>query len=529
MNEQQAREAILALLRQKGRATNSEMLALVGLNRELFERLREELILDDLAADKNGVGLVWKGHTGETSVDRPPSPRERFAWLPSVLAIPYREYAAEKHAVMRLFRLCETVENLTRFLAILAFGELRRGLPSAQEPLPDELLALLQPRIERPTFGQWRDMLKGLNNFLSQGDDLVVPELPAFVSKYLAPLMPGRDALEEECVVSLRNLLAHGGGMSRSRAAELLAVWEPRLDSLFSQLEFLRACDVLHWTGGHAHRVGMPSKAPEEVPLSAEFRLAIERADDHVVLVRSQKWLDLWPLCQYGRATARTSAGSRPASAESPLVYFRANIDRLLYAALGVDLPFGERADVIDVFRSLFKLEDRQPGEAAATIDFEAEIRRDAADLVGRTNEIKRLKEAAKIAQQGVLWIEGPGGIGKSFLVARLADDLANSPPERLCRIAWRFKVGDHARSNRSAFFRHAVGRLVDWPPLGKKDVVPSADRINWPTSCGACSKTRPSSVRPIREANRHASSLWSTAWMKSRGSIQTFLKSRSR
>jgi hypothetical protein len=75
-----------------------------------------------------------------------------------------------------------------------------------------------------------------------------------------------------------------------------------------------------------------------------------------------------------------------------------------------------------------------------------------------------------------VLWIEGPGGIGKSFLMARLADDLANSPPERLCRIAWRFKVGDHARSNRSAFFRHAVGRLADWPPLGKKDVVPSAD-----------------------------------------------------
>jgi hypothetical protein len=65
--------------------------------------------------------------TAGTGVDHMQPPGERFAWLPSVLAIPYREYAAEKHAVMRLFRLCETVENLTRFLAILAFGCGRLG------------------------------------------------------------------------------------------------------------------------------------------------------------------------------------------------------------------------------------------------------------------------------------------------------------------------------------------------------------------------------------------------------------------
>src|SRR5947199_8598627 len=72
--------------------------------------------------------------------------------LPSVLAIPLHDYYVEAHPVMRLHRLFDTAEILTRFLAIIALGELRRKLDD--KPIPETLLSRLQPNIERPDFGQ---------------------------------------------------------------------------------------------------------------------------------------------------------------------------------------------------------------------------------------------------------------------------------------------------------------------------------------------------------------------------------------
>src|SRR5215813_4364024 len=77
--------------------------------------------------------------------------------LPSVVAIPLRQYAETSHPVLRLHRLCDAVEVLTRFCAVVALGELR-ALHGGQ-PLPGDLLRELRPLVERPTFGQWKDLL----------------------------------------------------------------------------------------------------------------------------------------------------------------------------------------------------------------------------------------------------------------------------------------------------------------------------------------------------------------------------------
>ena len=49
MDLHDAGEAILAMLRAQGRATNSEMLAAIGGDAALFARIREKLIVDDVA------------------------------------------------------------------------------------------------------------------------------------------------------------------------------------------------------------------------------------------------------------------------------------------------------------------------------------------------------------------------------------------------------------------------------------------------------------------------------------------------
>ena len=59
MNLESAIATILALLEEKGRATNSTILEALGNDRALLDHVREDLILNDLAKDKDGVGLIY--------------------------------------------------------------------------------------------------------------------------------------------------------------------------------------------------------------------------------------------------------------------------------------------------------------------------------------------------------------------------------------------------------------------------------------------------------------------------------------
>ncbi|MBN2684294.1 MAG: toll/interleukin-1 receptor domain-containing protein [Pontiellaceae bacterium] len=62
MNFDDARSAVLALLRQKGKVRNSEMLRLVGGSEALLAEIREDLLFEELAEDLRGnVGLRYTG------------------------------------------------------------------------------------------------------------------------------------------------------------------------------------------------------------------------------------------------------------------------------------------------------------------------------------------------------------------------------------------------------------------------------------------------------------------------------------
>jgi WD40 repeat protein len=398
----------------------------------------------------------------------------RLGRLPSVLALPLHEFGAEAHPVMRLHRLCDAVEILTRFSTIVALGELRMRLGAG--PLPEDLLRELQPRVEYPTFGKWRGMLDAVTRACRQAgktSPLVVHELPDFVDRHLLPALPGGEkSPPEKCLITLRNNLAHGGAMTRAEAQRFLALWEPWLEDLVRRLAFLEEVDLCHLAGGGARRlVGPDCAAGQERPVSVSLGYTVRDLGDHVVLLRGDRWVDLWPLCDYGRASLTALEGRRQASGDSPLVYIRAQSDRLLYAALGVELPQGERAepDVVGQFRSFFQLEQRQPQPTDRLPDFEAEIRADADAFVGRAEELKQVKAAVKATASGVLWVTGPGGIGKSFLMAKAASDLCNA--QGTWWIAWRFKASDLARCSRMAFLRHAVETLAR--KLGRADLTP--------------------------------------------------------
>jgi hypothetical protein len=409
------------------------------------------------------------------TIDLPGTPAaEDLAHLPSLLALPLREFAAERHLVMRLHRLCDAVEILTRFCVLVALGELRARL--GDQPLPDGLLDDLQPQIERPTFGQWKVMLRALLGALPRDNLLVLPQLRDFARTFLLPLLPGGQALPEQCVIKLRNDLAHGGAMTQALARDYLQLWGPRLQELTARLAFLAAVDVCFLAEDGPRRLLGPSQSAQPRPLAADLQQALRPLVGHVILLHECRWLDLWPLCDYGPAVTSTLKGPRRSSTDGPMVYMRAERDRLLYAVLGGDLPRSERPDVRAEFNDLFRLEKRVLRPADQAPDFETEILSDSLSLVGRGREalVEQFKIRIESAAVGVFWLTGPGGIGKSFALARLATELAHDPWR--CRIAWRFKASDAARCNRFAFYRHALARLLAWPWLEGRDVGPLLD-----------------------------------------------------
>jgi hypothetical protein len=105
--------------------------------------------------------------------------------LPSILALPPREYHSEANAVLKLWAACDVVELTLRLAVSLGLADLARG-----GKLPPELLAELQPRIEEPTLGKWRGMAQAIIKHPS-AEGAVFPELRDLAEETLVPLLDG--------------------------------------------------------------------------------------------------------------------------------------------------------------------------------------------------------------------------------------------------------------------------------------------------------------------------------------------------
>jgi WD40 repeat protein len=407
--------------------------------------------------------------------------------LPSILALSLHELAGEGHPVVRVHRMCDAVEILTRFATMIALGELRRRL--GEKPFPKSFITKLRANaIWGPTFGQWKNLLLDTIECLKSGDPLVVPELLDFVRRDLMSVLTGevrasgaesnqRRRLAEHNLIRLRNDLVHGGPIPQAEARRLLEIWLPKLDALVARLDFLKQIALCHLAGGMAWQLAGPAAARgSQCPISESLADKVRDLGGHMLLLRGNRWVDLWPLCDYGKPSVTSVEGTRQALAAGPLVYYRDERDRLLYTALGVDLPWSEQSDaiVLTQFHDFFKLESVASQPAGHLPDCELEMRTLASAFKGRTDILKQAKATVKATMSGVLWLTGPPGIGKSCLAAKLALDLPNAKAKDVWRIYWRFKASDDARGNRVAFLRSAVEQLAR--KLGQTDVTPAQE-----------------------------------------------------
>lgn len=423
-------------------------------------------------ADLLQLGVVALGHrkkllaaiAGLSAHRSPPAPHDDLVrdlfldMLPAVLAIPLHDHLRETHTIMRLHRLCDALEALTRFATLVGWMDLQEHL---EGHMPEKLVASFAKSIARPTFGMWARMLAELAE-ASRGLPLVVAELPSWALDVLLPRLGTGEYLDRD-VIALRNTLAHGGGITHEVGRGLLASHEPATLEVWRSAAFLRQIVVAQVRSRRLAVLRGPSDEPRDMEAPETLVSWLGRHEQRIVLIRDERALLLWPLLDYDHAMMPRAAGPHQAVEASTLVYLRAEPEYLVYSALWGELPLSQKVDTIEAFAKLFRLiEQRRVSGTSVVEDFTDEIRVDADHLVGRNEERAALRAVVKERNSGMLWITGPGGMGKTMLMASLARDQSNAPRKRQLVVAYRFKAGD-SRCSRVGFLRLAVREISAW------------------------------------------------------------------
>lgn len=430
---------------------------------KLGERKR---ILAAIASRQTGVAP-----TAEAAGAEGPLAGREAEW-PTPVAVPLREYAGEEHPVAKLWAACDTVEMTLRLLVIAQMGAQARG-----GVLPETLSRQVAEIIEAPTLGGWFVAAQAL-----AGDE--GPE-PVWIRGALRDLLygPVKPGTPETSFLALRNRLAHGGGLTRSEAARLLALWRPRFESAFAGAGFLAEWELLgrdeqgQWRRLRGLAEGEPASAPAA---------AGEIEQDAVWLRRGSRLDLLWPLALFGKPSAGTSSGVRAAAEVKPQIYSRKEAVRLAYTPVGLDGMAQSESGVsaLLAFEALFQSARRAAPAACKVAGFEPELRKDAAQMVGRQRELEQVRAEIQAVPQGVLWLSGAAGMGKSFLMAKVATSLAEETTGTRTRVlAYRFRSGDRARCSRESLAQFVVERLqaegLLKPVFEDKPEAKAADRLN--------------------------------------------------
>lgn len=382
--------------------------------------------------------------------------------LPSVIAIPAAEYVAEGDPRLSLWHVCDTMELALRLLVAIGIADV---LHVKNGTLPEALRRVLAQHIETPTLGRWLAMATAVaENVL---DSAVVPEVQPWITRSLMPLLNGPAGVPptiETSLVMLRNQLAHGGGVTHAVAARLLQLHAPRFEEVLRAGAWLGDLELVALRAGQAPGVlvgpapGLRAFRPASEDVMREVARAAQ-VGGAVVLVRGSSVLPLWPLLFHG-VPARLDPDAPAVRSPATQVYVRRDDVRLLLTPLGSEEVAQSVAPpaALEDFLRLFVTEPKH--ERGVTVPgYEEQLEKDAAALIGREQELAVLKAAIAQTKSGVLWVSGQAGIGKSFLMARLAVDLMQQPDGPLV-LAYRFSAADRQRCSRASFLRFACERL---------------------------------------------------------------------
>jgi len=389
------------------------------------------------------------------------------ASLPTPIAFVLDEFFRESNPFIALWRMVDAAEIITRFFTITVLSDILRQ----KGEFPQPVKIALTEKLERPTFGAWKDLLAiAIDNLPKEKGQTrcFVFELPSFVrGKWLPALGSGEDKPEEK-LIALRNFIAHAGRLPDEKAQELLSAHRQRFESLVNELSFLSNYDLITctkegqivWLKGLPNADGTFPKFERLLPFTPEA--------ERVYLVHGDEWLDLFPLHTFTDILQwREELYDFERLEEvAPQIYFRLSergyLECISFSTKAVFSHLGK--DAYQRFRDIFRLEEwraqrKSEAEAQGIQKLWDELVNELTEVfVGREEHVRQVKEAVKRKSKGFLWISGKPGIGKSALMAKLMKDYIGQTQHYIV-IPYFFRFGQAGLSTMD-FLATALKRL---------------------------------------------------------------------
>ena len=156
--------------------------------------------------------------------------------------------------------------------------------------------------------------------------------------------------------------------------------------------------------------------------------------------------------------------GNQDSRKEHSQIYVRREQVRLGYFPVGAQ-GIGKSDSSIsarEAYDRLFPTRSFDHSKDFQVIGWDKEILQEAGNMVGRADQIKDLLEKIRQRKNGVLWIDGLPGMGKSALMAKIFAELSDdrADPNQTV-LAYRFRANQQDRCNRNRFAQFVIERLM--------------------------------------------------------------------
>jgi tetratricopeptide (TPR) repeat protein len=379
---------------------------------------------------------------------------------PSVLALPLKDYLDEADPRIKLWAACDLVELILRFLVMVGVARAARD-----GVVPDGVAKVLAKHIEHPTLWDWRRMADALARG-AQRTDSFSAKADLFLLDVLAPLLAGsiKPPSAESSLARLRNRLAHGAGITKKQAKHLLEAWKSPFEAAIAQASWLGEMTLLVRPLGNEWGE-LRGLTVQPISIAAPATEVDRVVTSGMYVAYGERLLALWPLGLYG--PPKKAGADAPESEPAPQVYARRGEMHLEYTPLGE----GEEcesigdAEALMGFVRLFQIDRTRAeivGESYTVRGFEQDMRKDSDRLLGRQEVIGTLERSVRDTANGVIWVTGTAGVGKSFVMSRVAIDLLEEGPKGWLILPYRFRIVD-SRCSRESFLRFARERIDSW------------------------------------------------------------------
>ena len=378
--------------------------------------------------------------------------------LATPLASPLKIYIEEKDSRIKLWAMIDFCEMLCRILTFTFLAE-REKNKSIDQKTRTQLARL----IDQPSFASWLNCALKLVEAYQSPPTLQKPKY--LLSHQLRNFLQGEQKNKrtvETSLIELRNRMAHFGPMPKIEADRMLSIWEEKFEDIITHTEWLVSFTLLGKTKDNQWcMIHSPEGKTTPFP---NPNLPKEKEPDAVWLKIEDLTLRLWPMAAFGRPSLEEDLGDRTIEQEHSQIYVRREQVRLGYFPVGANgigksdssLSAREAYDRLFPTRSLSKSKDFQVNGG------EDEVLQEAHKMVGRAEQVEEILLRIRERKNGVLWIDGVPGMGKSALMAKLYTELIdNLPVPNQTVLPYRFRANDQNRCNRNRFAQFVIERLI--------------------------------------------------------------------